>query len=206
MGSTATLTTSAFPAALVEVDPATSAVVQTIPLPTTNTSTTGRCTQSGSSNLESHMSLSADGFRLIVPCYNAPLGTSTLTGNVRSVAVVTDDGSVDTSLVFTTSASESNRGATAAVVGGALRVYLATSNGVKMVTHGSPAFTPAVALTSTGSVRAAAIFGGALYTTTGTSPYGLANVLNGPPLPSAAPASLATVATMVLPGTSAAWL
>lgn len=176
-------------------------------LPVTNSSTAGRCTLQGSSNFEAHIGLTQDGSRLLVPCYNAVLGASTILGGIRTVAVIDSEGAaVDTSLVYTTSSSESPRGATGAIVNGALRIYLATSNGVKMLTAGQPLFAPAVALTSTGSVRQISIFNGGLFTASGSSPYGVASILSGASLPVAAPGTLATVATMLLPGTGAAWL
>ena len=105
----------ALPTVIEERTPA-GALVQSIALPTRNFTRpsggqAGACNAYGSVQFESLPSLSTDGTKLVLAGYNTPLGISASFGNQRTVAVITADGEVDTSTIFTDASSNTVRSA-----------------------------------------------------------------------------------------------
>ena len=88
-------------------------LVQSIPMPTTASASGAALTASGSAASEGLLTLSSDGRYLIVPGYDAPVGTTKISGSAsttdpRTVGVVSASGSVDTTTALTDAANGNN--------------------------------------------------------------------------------------------------
>ncbi|MFC4243049.1 DUF3616 domain-containing protein [Gryllotalpicola reticulitermitis] len=110
-GSTS-LSGTTSPVYLDEYSP-TGTLVQSIPMPTTDAGTEHALTASGSATSEGLLTLSGDGQHLVVPGYDAPVGTKKISGTAaattpRTVGIVGADGQADTTTALTDWADGNN--------------------------------------------------------------------------------------------------
>lgn len=105
VGTGAALTANGTAIVLDEYAPTGGAVVQSISLPTTTVGAQRRIVASGTATTEGQMTRSTDGQFLVLPGYDAALGTASLTSSTsasvnRVIARVDANGNVDTSTAF----------------------------------------------------------------------------------------------------------
>ena len=193
----AALTSAATPVFLAEYTP-TGTLVQTIPLPTADASSTRAFTNSGTATSDNNMTRSADGRYLVLTGYNATPGTASVTSTTSSatnrlIGRVAADGSIDTSTRIDDAFSSTNFRSAASVDGSTF--YAAGGNsGIRYLPLGNTGPTTALSTGSPVNFRAVNIFGGNLYVSSSASPnYGVNQIGTG--LPTAAGA-----AVMLLPG------
>lgn len=202
---TAALTATGTPGSIVEVNPATGAVIQTIPLPSVANATSGDapCVFLGNSNVEGLMTLSGDGKFLVVPCYNAAVGTSAIPSGPVTIARVDASGGVTTRTFpnMTTAGAQSFR---SVVSLNASRYYLGTTYGLRTVVHGATVGTYTTPVTSATTLRGIALVPlagteGELYGAVTASPYGVARLYSQATLPTTS--SSMSVVAAIMPGT-----
>jgi hypothetical protein len=163
---TSALGSAAAPVFLDEYTPSGS-LVQSTELPTTTSGSSAALTASGSATSEGLMTLSGDGRFLIVPGYDAPVGTAKISGTTsasvpRTVARVGAAGDIDTTTALTDFATGNNpRSATSSNgtdlwVGGA-------AGGARYTTLGSTTSTELDSGTYK-NVREVSVVDGQLYT------------------------------------------
>jgi hypothetical protein len=152
-------------------------LVQSIPMPTSDSGSTHELTASGTAASEGLLTLSADGHYLMLPGYHKPVGTSGVasTDDV-TVARVGADGTVNTSTVLNEFADDNNvRGATST---DGSNIWVSGANGgIGYTTLGSTSFTQL----STKDVRQVAVAGGQLYVSSDKSSIGISKVGTGTP-------------------------
>jgi len=143
-------------------------LVQSIPMPTTVNGSNRRLTASGSATTEGFLTRSTDGRYIVLPGYDAALGTTGITTS-SSATVNRVIGRVDSSAAIdTTTATTANSGGNPRGVASddGNRFWIVGSNvGVQLATLGASSVTT-ISATQV-NLREANIFGGQLYATTG---------------------------------------
>ena len=113
----------------------------TVALPTADSGSTHSLVESGSALNDGELTLSADDQSLVATGYDAATGVSGITSASpappRTVALISADGTVDTSTSLTDSTTEGNnfRSATTAVTGG--NIYVGSGGGTGITTDGA---------------------------------------------------------------------
>ena len=176
------LGTTATAGAIVEINPITGAIVQTINLPVLSANISGvyrgSCTFYGSDTTGMPYSLNANGQAVSIGCHDSGLGGLTYTGTWRTAASVNYLGQVDTSTVFSMGSSEYFRGIASADGSG---FYLGGSVGIKYAALGSQRAVGTAQTSGTWNLRGMQVGAdGALYVVTSTSPYGVAKAFSAP--------------------------
>jgi hypothetical protein len=149
-------------------------LVSTLALPTAASGANQPFTMAGTAVSEGALALSSSGRYLTLAGYATPPGTATVATTMNStvlrlVARIDAAGTVDTSLVFTT--AESGGNARAAVSTDGSSVWLAGSTGLWYGVLGAGTQSGTMILPAPTNVRWAAIFGGQLYASSGSSAY-----------------------------------
>jgi hypothetical protein len=182
---TAALTSAATATFLLEYSP-TGTLVQTLALPTANTSPNLALTETGTSAADGFLTRSADGRYLVVPGYNATPGTASLSSTTsaatnRLVGRIAADGTINTTTRITDAFSGGNiRGAASA--NGTAFYAVGNSGGVVYVPLANTAASTTISTGSPINDRVVNIFGGNLYVSSGSTPtYGIAQVGTGLP-------------------------
>jgi len=182
-GSTA-LSSAAAPVFLDEYTPA-GTLVQSIAMPTAVAGSNKRLTDSGSATSNGYLSRSTDGRYLVLPGYDANVGTASVAGAAgitRVVGRVDSNGAVDTTTSFTNGYTGNNFRSAASTDG--TDIWLggtATSDGgVRYIQFGGTSTTPiSTTVTNTRNVN---IFGGQLYVSAASLTFqGVAAVGSGTP-------------------------
>jgi hypothetical protein len=152
---------------------------------------------------EGKLTTTVTGDRLVVPCYNAPVGTLFSSITSFTAAVVGFDGGVDTSTTVATASAVAFRGLASA---DGTYFYAGTSAGLRGFAYGATAATTTMTtLTSATSGSLASVgfaAGGGLHGSWISSPYGVVRPYASAPYPTAAATTL--LSTTVLPGTATA--
>ncbi|RZL00269.1 MAG: DUF3616 domain-containing protein, partial [Hymenobacter sp.] len=182
---TAALTSASTATFLLEYTP-TGTLVQTVALPTADTSPNLALTETGTSTADANLSRSADGRYLVLTGYNTPTGTASLSGTTtatvnRVVGRIAANGTINTTTRITDAFSGTTvRGAASAdgssfyVVGG--------NSGVVYVPLGNTAASTGISTGSPTNNRAVGISRGNLYVSSGSVPtYGVVQVGTGLP-------------------------
>jgi DNA/RNA endonuclease G (NUC1) len=167
-GNGAALNSSATRVFLDEYTPA-GTLVQSIALPTTAALPQRACTASGTASTEGAMSTSPDGQFIALGCYDATVGTASITGSntiPRVIGRVDPNGNIDTSTSFVEATSAGNP--RTATTSDGNRFWVAGSSvGVRTTTLGASAVTNVS--TTNANLRQLHIFGGQLYAGSGAS-------------------------------------
>lgn len=184
----AALSSAATQVFLDEYNPTAGALVQTIPLPTSNNGANLALTASGTATSEGLITLSADGRYILAPGYNAAPGTAsvastTSTAVPRVVARIDGAGNVDTTTGFTDAYSANNIRSAASVDGSAIYTGGTGTTTFGGVHYGTLGSTTSTQIESTPlNIRNVAIFGGQLYLSASSTPFlGIATVGTGTP-------------------------
>jgi hypothetical protein len=195
-GNPTALTSAATKLFLKEINASTGAIVQTIPVPFTATTSGNRSvTQSGSATSEGALTLSADGKSLVFVGYNADAGTTGVVGTTaaavnRVVAVVDCDGVIDSTTAFADGYSANNIRSAVSSNGTDIWTGGTASNpggGVRYITRGG---STTVFLNDNGAgganpptnIRFVNIFSGQLYFSSSSTPFlGVGTVGTGLP-------------------------
>ncbi len=217
---TTTLSGAAAPVFLDEVTTAGSPV-QSIALPTTDSSPNHALTASGTAASEGGLSLSGDGHSLSLEGYDLTVGTGGVSGTggtggsavARTAAIVSASGAVDTSTALTDAYQKNNpRGAVTdgnghIWVGGAGGLSGNPDGGIRVASVGASTSTAVVPTSGSGSLsnsRVPVIDGGQLYVSTDRVPSGSASTNAGiyrvgTGLPTTSGNSLTLITTTGLP-------
>ena len=163
------------------------ALVQSIPLPTTDSGANQTLTASGSANSEGLLTRSTDGNYLVLAGYDAAVGTASITTSgsssiSRVIGRISATGAVDT----TTAISDITAGATSAgnprsatSTNGTDLWMDASVNGIRYTTLGSTTSTQLS--TTVTNLRQANIFNGQLYVSSQSGAFRLSTVGTGTP-------------------------
>lgn len=158
-------------------------LVQTVAMPTVVSGANRRLTASGSATSEGFLTRSEDGQYLLVPGYDAALGTGSITTSNwstinRVVGRVDAAGNVDTSTALGDSLTGQNPRSATSTNGTDL--WLTTANaGIRYAVLGS---TTSISVASVpASLRVTGVFGGQLYVTSASGTTHLASVGTGTP-------------------------
>lgn len=190
IGTGASALTSAATAVFVDEYTTSGTLVQSVALPTSGTNQT---TTSGTATSEGLVNLSTNGSTLLVPGYNAAVGTASIAGTTaapREATQVSLNGTVTGSTTFGTLLSGNNVRSAASVDG--VNIYASGANGIVY----APAGGSAVSINST-NTRDLEIAGGQLYYSTGSGTQGIYALGNG--LPTAAGATGSLIAAVTNP-------
>ncbi|MCU1235317.1 MAG: hypothetical protein JWP63_3284, partial [Candidatus Solibacter sp.] len=178
----AALASSGTAAFLDEYTPA-GALVQSIALPTSVNGSNKRLVVSGTATTEGQMSLSTDGKCLVVPGYDAAVGTASITTSTsatvnRVIGKINSSGVIDTTTALTDAITGGNpRAATST---NCTDLWIAGSTaGVRYAAAGATTST-SVSTTST-NIRGLNIFGGQLYASTASGTLRIGTVGTGTP-------------------------
>jgi len=190
----ATLTSAATPVFLDEYTTVGS-LMQSIPLPTAVSGSNRRLTASGSSTSEGLMTLSVNGQFLMIPGYDADVGTAAVPQTAstvvnRVVGRVDASAHIDTTTALsdaysgTTNNNANIRGATSTNgvdiwTTGTAQTSMAATAGSRYTTLGSTTSTQLS--TTVTNLRATNIFGGQLYVSSGLATFRLGTVGTGTP-------------------------
>jgi hypothetical protein len=181
----AALSSAATPVALDEYAPTGGSPVNTINLPTTSVSPNHALTASGSASSEGLLTLSPNGDFLALTGYDAAVGTTKIAGTAaattpRTVGIVNDAGTVDTSTALTDFADGNNP--RSAVTEDGSEVWVGgAAGGVRYAADG--ASTSTTLNDSQTNVREVSIVNGQLYFSADPTkgPYSIASVGTGTP-------------------------
>jgi trimeric autotransporter adhesin len=156
-------------------------LVQSVALPTTTVGAQHALTSSGTSSAEGMMTRSNDGRYLILPGYDAAIGTAIATSaSNRVIARIDSTAAIDTS-TFETGTAGNIRGATS--TNGTTIWYGASNNGYRSTTFGSSLASTSLNSTLTNG-RTINVFSGQLYcgASTGTNTFrGVSAIGTGTP-------------------------
>ncbi len=179
-----------------------------IELPTVSSGTTNAFTQSGTATSEGLLTLSPNDEYLTLAGYDAAVGTSGVTSSnttggsavPRTIAIVTGDGTVDTSTTLVGTALNGNN-IRSAVTADGTNVYVSgAAGGVDLTadgTSGSNDFTQISTATNFTQVN---IFGGQLYASSGKSSLSVATI--GSNLPTTGSQTASNLAGLPTSGTT----
>jgi len=175
------LAATAAPVFLDEYTPA-GVLVQSIPMPTADNGLNQMLTASGSATSEGWMTRSADGQYLIVPGYDAAVGTAGVAGTSsatfnRVIGRVGADGIADTTTAFNAFSGTNIRGV--ASVDGSEFWAVGGITGVIRVAFGSS--TTTTVSSGATNLRGVDIFGGQLYVSSQAGAFRMATVGTGTP-------------------------
>ena len=178
-GSAAFLTSAATAVFLDEYTPA-GVFVRSVPLPTTVSGSNKRLTDAATAGSDGGLSRSANGRYLIIPGYDAAIGTTGVTGTApatvnRVIGRVDTNGSIDTTTALSTVVSNNNFRSATSFDGSSF--YAGTQSNLVYATLGSA--TPTV-INATNS-RQVLIFNKQLYASTGSGSNRIVTVGTGLP-------------------------
>ena len=177
-----TLTSAAAPVFVEERNPTTGAVVQTIPMPTAVNGSNRRLVAAGSSTSEGFLNVSNNGQYIVVTGYDANVATASVAGTSSStvnrvIGRITMTGSVDTTTALNTFSTGNIRSATS--LDGAN--FWAVGSNTGEIYAGFGANTQTTVANNVTNLRVTNIFGGQLYTSSGSGTTRLATVGAGTP-------------------------
>jgi predicted extracellular nuclease len=161
-------------------------VVQSIAMPTTASGSNKRLTASGTATTEGFITRSADSTYLVMPGYDAALGTGTITTSTsatinRVIGRVNGSGTIDTSTALTDAISGGNPRGAASTNGTDLWISGTSSGGgIRYAALGGTTSTSLT--TSPTNIRATAVFNNQLYISSASGTFlGVATVGSGTP-------------------------
>ena len=150
-------------------------LVQQIALPTATMGANFQFTDSGSAGSDGLISLSGDGTAILAAGYDAPVGTASVASSTaanapRVIAVISSNGTVDTSTQLGATFGSGNNARSAAGISGlpGTSVYAGTATGAGVATEGTPGAT-SISATNTEQTQ---VYNGQLYFSTQKSPPG----------------------------------
>ena len=160
-------------------------LVQTIAMPTVPSGLQRSLVCSGTATSEGFLTRSTDGQYLVLPGYDAAVGTPSLTGSTsaafpRVIGRVDANGTIDTSTALTDAISGGNPRGAASTNGSDLWISgTSAGGGVRYAIFGATTSTSLV--TTPTNLRAIGIFGGQLYVSANTGAFHLTTVGAGTP-------------------------
>ena len=185
VGDGSALLSSAAAAVFLDEYTTTGVLVQSIALPTSTSGANRRLVASGSATTEGFLTRSTDGQYLIVPGYDAAVGTASISGTTsatanRVIGRVGSNGSIDTTTALTDAISGGSARSAASTNGTDLWISGTSSGGgVRYTTFGATTST-SLATTPT-NLRALGIFAGQLYASSQSGAFRLSTIGTGTP-------------------------
>jgi len=183
VGDGAAALTSAGTAVFLDEYTPSGALVQSIPIPTTTSGANRRLVASGTATTEGQLTRSVDGLCLVLPGYDAALATASLTTSTsaavnRVIARVDTSGAINTTTALTDASTGSSPRSAAST--NCTDIWMSGGAGsVRYTTLG--ATTSTQLSTTVTNMRAVAIYGGQLYTSTQSGTIRLGTVGSGIP-------------------------